>query len=254
MNSWLLNLRSLGVFFAVILMHGSWPAAHAETLVAYTGEWIPYNYLEGKEVKGVSTEILRAACSEASVDCDIRLVPWVRAYKTVQSTHNALLYTVARKPEREGDFQWVGPILPRATYVYARANLESKPTTAQDLSKLRVGVVRGEASITDLERAGVANEAIVVLPFNVDVLRMMARGMIDAMVDTEIGMHWNLLNNGLSPATVTRVMPLSDVGGYYFAMNRGSDPELVRRLQAGVDRLQRAGRIEAIVRNYRSEH
>ena len=224
--------------------------ASAQTLEVYTGEWIPYNYKEGNEIKGVSTEILRAACAESKIDCRINFAPWVRSYKTVQTTPNTLLYTVARKPERENDFIWIGPILPRETFIYSRAGLDTPPQNAADLSKLRVGVVRGEASIKDLEGIGVADNAIVTLPGNVDVLRMMVRGMIDAMVETEIGMAWSLRNSGYSSDQVVRAMPLSKVGAYYFGLNVGSDPALAKELQAAVDRLQRSGRINTIMRKY----
>ena len=80
----------LALLFAVTRL------ASAETLEVYTGEWIPYNYQEGKEVKGISTEILRATCAEAKLTCNINYYPWVRSYKTVQSTRDTLLYTVAR--------------------------------------------------------------------------------------------------------------------------------------------------------------
>ena len=244
------SLRAMFGFLLSLILLASVATAEEKPLAVYTGEWVPYNYQEGREIKGLSTEILRAMCAEAKLQCGINYLPWVRSYKTVQNTRNALLYTVARKPEREHEFLWIGPILPRATYVYARSSLDHLPTNAQELSSLRVGVVRGEASITDLERAGVSSQAIVVLPVNVDALRMMARGMIDAMVDTEIGMSWNLRNAGLAPGQVKRVMPLSDVGAYYFALNVDSDPALAQRLQAAVDRLQRSGRINAIVRAF----
>ena len=244
------SLREMFGFLLSLILLASVATAEEKPLAVYTGEWVPYNYQEGREIKGLSTEILWAMCAEAKLECGINYLPWVRSYKTVQNTRNALLYTVARKPEREHEFLWIGPILPRATYVYARSSLDHLPTNAQELSSLRVGVVRGEASITDLERAGVSSQAIVVLPVNVDALRMMARGMIDAMVDTEIGMSWNLRNAGLAPGQVKRVMPLSDVGAYYFALNVDSDPALAQRLQAAVDCLQRSGRINAIVRAF----
>ena len=244
------SLRAMFGFLLSLILLASVATAEEKPLAVYTGEWVPYNYQEGREIKGLSTEILRAMCAEAKLECGINYLPWVRSYKTVQNTRNALLYTVARKPEREHEFLWIGPILPRATYVYARSSLDHLPTNAQELSSLRVGVVRGEASITDLERAGVSSQAIVVLPVNVDALRMMARGMIDAMVDTEIGMSWNLRNAGLAPGQVKRVMPLIDVGAYYFALNIDSDPVLAQRLQGAVDRLQRNGRINAIVRAF----
>ena len=144
MPSKVARLRALFGFSLYFWLLAAFAAAEENTLTVYTGEWVPYNYQEGREIRGLSTEILRAMCAEARIECGINYVPWVRAYKTVQNTRNALLYTVARKPERENEFLWIGPILARATYVYARSSLEHLPANAQDLSTLRVGVVRGE--------------------------------------------------------------------------------------------------------------
>lgn len=95
--------------------------ARAADLTAYTVDWAPYNYSEQGAIKGFSTDMLRAMCQSAKIDCDIRMVPWARAYKTVQTTPNTLVFTTARKPSREGEFLWVGPIVPRSTWVYGRA-------------------------------------------------------------------------------------------------------------------------------------
>ena len=238
------------LWLAAALSAGISGSAWAADLTAYTTEWMPYNYEEGGKAKGISTDILRAACVEAKLDCEIKFVPWARAYKTVQHTRNTVLYTTVRRAERENSFLWVGPILPRTTWVYTRSNLDDKPARLQDLSRLRVGVVRGEASRFDLEKGGVSAEAIIPIPGNVDLLRMLLRSMIDAVVDTEVGMEWALRNAGASPQAVNRFMRLSDEGGYYFALNLESDPATVRRLQDAVDTLRRDGRLKALVGQY----
>ena len=92
----------------------------AASLTAYTEEWAPYNYSEGGSVKGIATDVLRAACGEARLDCRIFIVPWARALNTVSNTPNTLIYTIARTPAREDDFLWVGPLLPRAVWIYTR--------------------------------------------------------------------------------------------------------------------------------------
>ena len=98
------SLRAMFGFLLSLILLASVATAEEKPLAVYTGEWVPYNYQEGREIKGLSTEILRAMCAEAKLECGINYLPWVRSYKTVQNTRNALLYTVARKPEREHEF------------------------------------------------------------------------------------------------------------------------------------------------------
>lgn len=242
MGSLLLCVASLAVLPA-----GS---AIGADLTAYTEEWAPYNFTEGDAVKGISTDILRAACEVAKLDCDIKMVPWARAYRTASSTPNALLYTTARKPSREQEFLWVGPILPRTTWIYGRSGQEKTMQVFADVAQHRVGVVRNEAALQDLIAVGVPESALVVQSSNADVLRMLLASMVDAMVDTEVGMHWNLRIAGVSPTGVAKLMKLSDEGAYYFALNLKSDPTLAPKLQSAVDKLRREGKIDAIVRSY----
>jgi len=102
-------LRSLiGLLFMAL---GAASIGNAADLVAYTEEWAPYNFTEEGTIKGISTDIIRAACSAAKLDCDTLMVPWARAYKTASHTPNTLVFTTARKLSREQEFLWVGPIL-----------------------------------------------------------------------------------------------------------------------------------------------
>lgn len=225
-------------------------STHAADLTAYTEEWPPYNYSEGDSVKGISTDILHALCETAKLECDIRIVPWARAYRSAISLANTLVYTTARKPSREHDFIWIGPILPRTTWVYARQGLERTVHDMADLAQYRMGVVRDEAAQQDLVAAGVPESALVLQASNTDVLRMMLGASVDAMVDTEVGMQWNLRKVNISPSAVSKLMKLSDEGAYYFALNPESDPVLVRKLQGALDKLRHEGKIDAIVRKY----
>lgn len=224
--------------------------AMAADLTAFTEEWAPYNYSDNGKIKGISTDMLKAACEAARLHCEIRMVPWARAYKVVQSTPNTLLFTTARKPSRENDFLWVGPILPRTTWVYGRAGLERTVRDFQELSALRIGVVREEAARQDLEAAGVPPSALVEQASNADVLRLLASANVDAMVETEVGMQWSLRKRMAEPVPVVKLMKLSDGGAYYFALNLKSDPAMVKILQSAMDRLRRNGQLQAIVARY----
>jgi polar amino acid transport system substrate-binding protein len=235
---------------ACLLGAGWFGAAFATELTAYTEQWPPYNFAEGGEVKGVASDVLRAACELSQLRCTFELVPWARAYKAARQSPNTLVYTTARKPSREAEFIWIGPILPRTTWVYGRAGAEGKIRDFKDLARLRVGAVRDEAAYQDLLAVGVPENSFLLEATNANVLKMLLSNMVDVMVDTEVGMAWNLHSAGVESGAVAKLMKLSDDGAYYFALNLKSDPALARALQASVDKLRRDGRIDAIVRQY----
>ncbi|MDZ7918808.1 substrate-binding periplasmic protein [Rhodoferax sp.] len=218
--------------------------------MAYTEHWPPYNFAESGKVQGIATDVLRAACELAELRCSFQVVPWARGYRVVRNTPNTVLYTTARKPSREDHFVWVGPLLPRTTWVYTR-NISGQPVRdAKELAQLRIGVVREEAAQQDLQAAGVPASALVEESSNDAVFRMLMGDMVQAMVDTEVGMAWNLRSVGRPAGSVTKLLKLSDDGGYYFALNRQTNPLMVRKLQQAVDKLRAEGRLDAIVKNY----
>jgi len=225
-------------------------SAVAADITAYTTDWPPYEFEVKGKVTGISTDVLNAACREAGLSCDISVTPWARAYATVERTPNTLLYTTARIPSRENSFLWVGPILPRVTWVYGSAGSQNKIKTFKDLAEHKIGVIRGEAPIKDLEAIGVPPDAMVIDSSNAMVLKQLIKGWVDAMVDTEIGMAWNLRESQVPANSVTRLMKLSDQGAYYFALNLDSDPKLHARLQSAVDKLRSSGIINHIVEQY----
>lgn len=240
-------LRRLGL---CIVLGAAIASASAADLNAYTEDWAPYNYEENGQVRGISTDILRAACTMAKLNCSIDLVPWARAYKAASTEPKALAYTTARKPSREHEFVWVGPILPRSTWVYTREGGTPAPASAADLAKLRIGIVRGEASEQDLLAAGVPASAFIAQPTNLDVLRMMLAGGLDAMVDTEVAMHWSLKKLGLSARSVHQAFKLTDEGAYYYALNPGTPAQTVERLQTAIDKLRANGQITRMTKRY----
>lgn len=234
--------------FAVIALTAT--ATPAQKLTAYTEQWAPYNYEESGEIKGIATDMLQAACTVAKLSCSMHLVPWARAYKIVRYTENTILYTTARKASREKDFLWVGPILPRSTWVYTRTANDKVAAVGRDITQLRFGIVRDEASQQDLINAGLPAQSLIEDNTNATVLRLLLSNVVDAMVDTEVSMAWNLRTAGLPASTVTKLSKLSEGGAYYFALNPKTHPEIAARLQTALDKLQRQGKLEAIIRSY----
>ena len=65
---------------------------------------------------------------------------------------------MVRTPEREAQFQWVGPIGSRRSYMYRldkRADI--RVDAASDLTRYRNGVLAGSASANQLQALGLQN-------------------------------------------------------------------------------------------------
>lgn len=224
--------------------------ASAQTLKAYTEEWPPYNFIRDNQLVGVSTDILKAVCTDTQIKCEMELVPWTRAYKTVLETPNTLIYTISRIPVREKQFTWIGPILPRSMWIFARAEVAGKIHSIKDLANFRIGAIREEASLSELLEAGVPSSAIQIFNTNTEEMRMLKAGKIDIVANTEIGMQQNQKSFGIGAHVMKRMMKLNDGAALYFGMNLNSKKDLVVKLQASVDKMKREGKIDAIVEQY----
>ncbi|WMW81340.1 transporter substrate-binding domain-containing protein [Undibacterium cyanobacteriorum] len=220
------------------------------TIKAYTEEWPPYNFMRDNQLVGVSTEILQAVCMETKIKCDKELVPWTRAYKTVLENPDTLIYTISRIPVREKQFVWIGPILPRSMWIFARTEVASKIHSIKDLANFRIGAIREEASLSELLEAGVPSSSIQIFNTNTDEMRMLKAGKIDIVANTEIGMQQNQKTFGISAHSIKRMMKLNDGAALYFGMNLKSNPELIEKMQAAVDKMKREGKIDQIVERY----
>lgn len=240
--------KTITYVFAFLFFQTS--VVSAQTLKAYTEEWPPYNFIHDNEVTGIATDILKAACAGAKIQCEFHLVPWTRAYKTVQETPNTLIYSIARVPARESHFVWVGPVLPRTTWIYVRKEVAEKIHTIKDVAKLKVGLIRAEASVAELVQAGVPESVIRIFNSNTDVMRTAKSGNLDVLVNTEIGMAMNQKNFDIPADSFVRRMKLYDGGGLYFGMHLDSNPELIEKLQVSIDKLKREAKIQAIVQQY----
>ncbi|XQF94130.1 hypothetical protein ACOBV9_22750 (plasmid) [Pseudoalteromonas espejiana] len=68
----------------------------------------PHQTLVNGEVSGSGTAFIRDVFRAANLSPDIHMYPWARAYKVATSVNNTFIYSLARTPEREANFHWIG--------------------------------------------------------------------------------------------------------------------------------------------------
>ncbi|UTH74603.1 ABC transporter substrate-binding protein [Chromobacterium sp. IIBBL 290-4] len=231
------------------------PAAAADELRAYTEEVPPLNYSENGKVKGFATDVLRMAAKDAGIRLRVESLPWLRALAIVKDTPNTLLYTTVRTPERESQFQWVGPISPRKIYLYRlRDNTEVEVAGLLDLARYRIGAMSGSAAANQLADLGFqAGGNLDLSRDDATNLKKLLLHRVELVAMLDWAMSWQLRQLHQPEQTVVPALLLDGKKQYWYALNRATPPELAKRLQASLDKIQADGRLQSLRLNYRND-
>ncbi|MBT9494079.1 MAG: transporter substrate-binding domain-containing protein [Paucibacter sp.] len=227
-------------------------------LQGYTENLPPLNYAGAAGTSGFSVELLRLMAGEVGLSLDIQVQPWIRAMRSAGEASNTVLFSLARLPEREALFQWVGPISERRIVIYRlkrRADIRfpglEQLQGLQGLHGLRIGAVRESAAAKRLLALGLLPEVDIEWALDdASNLRKLLAGRMDLLVMLDWAAAWHLREHKLPFASVTEVAALDTSVSYWFGLHPHGDPAIRLRLQAALDRLKRDGRYAKLRTRY----
>jgi polar amino acid transport system substrate-binding protein len=226
--------------------------AQVPALQGFTENLPPLNYAGPAGAGGFSVELLRLMAGEAGLSLDIQVQPWIRAVRSAAEVNNTVLFSLARLPERESQYQWVGPISERRIVIYRLARRGDIRFGGLDhLNGLRIGVVRESASAKRLLAQGLAPEADIEWALDdASNLRKLLAGRMDLLVMLDWAAAWHLREHKLPFASLTELAALDTSLSYWFGLHPNTDPATRQRLQAALDRLKRDGRYAKLRTRY----
>ncbi len=80
-------------------------------LMVVTEPWPPYNTFSNDDTAdGAHALIVQRALALSGLQAQTGVYPWARAMALAQSRPNTLLFSLARTPERENKFIWIGKL------------------------------------------------------------------------------------------------------------------------------------------------
>ena len=171
---------------AAVLLSNNVPAAEspATDLVLLTENFPPYNmakngknFAQDENINGIATDIVREMFKRADITYSLTLrFPWERVYKLALEKPGYGVFVMARLPDRENLFKWVGPIGPDDWIMLAKADSKISLETLEQASKYRIGAYKGDAIAETLTKQGL--KPIVVLR-DQDNAKKLVNGQID---------------------------------------------------------------------------
>lgn len=225
-------------------------AVSAEPLRVFTAHFPPYTYTSNKQVTGLATIIVKAALADAEIATRrFEVMPWARAYSMASNGKNALIYSIARTPEREKLFRWVGPIAPYEVSLYKlRSRADISLRTLVDARAYEVG---GE--FLDVKQAyllaqgfvdGLNLELVSTPELNI---RKLFAGRIDLLPMSKTTIPYWLPEEGFSPEALEEALPIAELSKpLYIALTRDVPESTVVKLQTALDNLRARGFVSSV--------
>lgn len=236
---------------AMVLLLSFCLTPRASDLLIVTEELPPYNYQEDGVAKGLSTEVVEAVLAETGLEARIAFYPWARSYLMAQSRKNTLIFSMARIPEREDLFEWVGVVCPITTSFFKQAsNTKIRVSSLEDARKYAIGVTLENVNHLYLEGKGFTNLELE----SQDLLNMrkLAHGRIDLVPFDEASFFYQVRKDGMDPAQFEPVYRIDDLSKHlYMAFSKTSDPELVERFRTALRTIKENGTYDAILMRYK---
>ncbi|WP_223488523.1 substrate-binding periplasmic protein [Pseudomonas sp. A-RE-19] len=221
-------------------------------LVLLTENFPPYNmakngknFAQDENINGIAVDIVREMFKRADITYSLTLrFPWERIYKLALEKPGYGVFVMARLPDREKLFKWVGPIGPDDWIMLAKADSKITLESLEQARKYKIGAYKGDAIAETLARQGL--KPIVVLR-DQDNAKKLVDGQIDLWATGDPAGRYLARQEGVNGLkTVLRF----NSAELYLALNKDVPDDVVAKLQAALDQLRKEGVVDDIMGRY----
>ena len=245
---WKIKSFKLLVIFLLLGIIGN---AQAYELTIFADSWPPYNFKKDNKVVGISTELIEAALQKSEIKYKIAIRPFKRALITVQKRPNTMLFTVARIPQREDLYSWIGPLHPRRVYLFKLKNrTDIEINNVDDIKKYYTGVLLGGSIEHFFISHGFHDKSYYLVSNSEQLLKMLFKKRIDLIPGDPLDLAYQMNTLGYKFSELEIAYLLSEEGGYYMVANKKAPANLIEKIQKSLEEVLATGLRDQIIKKY----
>ncbi|MBA8737125.1 substrate-binding periplasmic protein [Chromobacterium violaceum] len=152
---------------------------NANAVQLLTHEEEPNNFTKEGDIVGLYPEVAHEIQHRLGQQLPITMLPWARAFAKLQSEPTTCILDMARTPEREKKFQWIGPVTTGRFGFYAkRSNRLRIHNLAEAKAVDRVLVPKGWYTHDLLKKLGFSNLEPTMSPETMVAMLLHDRGKL----------------------------------------------------------------------------
>lgn len=227
----------------------------ADDLVYVTEHFPPHNYMEDSQLKGMSVDILEMIWKEmgaAHTREQVRIMPWARAIKLLETSPDMVLFGMGYSEERAKKFHWIGPYFVHELSLISRADDPVSMRHLDDARGLTIGVVRMDLGHQFLKEKLFDPAGLEPCDDIAQLHRKFMHGRF-RLIFYAAHAYFNYAENlGLRRKAFQKAFTLPGTqSGYGFS--RRIPAALVDKFQSALDRLKANGSVDRVLKRYRME-
>ncbi len=225
-------------------------ASQLEDLHYITEDYPPFNYQEQGKLKGIAIDLLHLVWQREGMQAqDIDILPWARAMHLLKHSDNAVLFAVAKTPQRTDDFKWACPIVETRYVLFAKKRAKYKIDNVSQLEQYTIGTIRadvGEQALMAVLDSPVNIFSNVSMAANLDMLE---RGRIQLVAYDELAAGAMFRRFGYDPADFEVVFPITDSTTCY-AFSKNVPDSTIATFQGHLNQIVRQDGYQSLVTEY----
>lgn len=194
----------------------------------------PHQTLQGGEVAGLSTSLVRAVLTEAQLEATIEMYPWARSLHIARAQPNVLIYNIARTAEREAQFHWIGPVAAyEFGFVALRHRQDIRIDSLESAKLYSIAVQRDDLSANFLMDQGFTpGQQLVLAADIIESWQLLLNGKVDLVIDDPVALAGMTATLALPESTVRFVYAIPQLAQQtWLAASIQTSPLLVKQLQ-----------------------
>jgi len=205
----------------------------------------PFQIVENNSVTGYATEIINETLSHTNLTSSIKGYPWTRAYNMALNNKNTCIYSIARTPNREDLFQWVGEITYTDSYfIGLKSRTDIKISSVEDAKQYKVAVIRDDVTHQTMKSYGFEeNKNLYIVNNTYSLLKLLHDSKsIDLILADDLTIKYRALFNGLSPELFTTFHKMNiSPFIFYLACSKTTDSAVINQLSEGLKTIKKNG-------------
>jgi len=232
-------------------------AGNLPAMVVVTEDARPLHYLWQGQLQGEAPQFVQQLMRRAGLHYSQQVYPWARAYMMAGSLPNVLIYSMARTPEREPQFHWIGKLLTVQYAMYAlQSRSDIRARSVDELRAYRIGVTASDVRANWLRDQGLRDASadsragLDVADDSLSNLRKLMQGRVDMVPTSAVGLKSFCQSEGVDCSRFRRVMVLPFSVDLYLAASLKTAPPAVASLRRAYHSMVRDGRHHQILAPY----
>lgn len=226
-------------------------AAETQAKLSYfTEQFPPYNYIDGKQLKGLSVDLLYLVWQRMRLPKQpINVLEWDRAYYLLQQQPNSVLFMTMKTPHRLELFKWACPILTTRLFFIGLSDRDIEIHSFEQAKLYKVAATKAAVGEQLLINQGFDVSNITATSDLEQGLKLLSRRRVDLIVSEMEAVKMAALKLGLNYEQFTPYFMLSEPKGC-FAFNQSVPDAFITEFEKHLKDISRSSVYDTLLKRY----